>query len=85
MLDKNRVGLTFGLFLALIHTAWSIMVSVGWAQYLADIASTLHMVKMPHEVLMFDPLKAFLLVAVSFIIGYIDGWIFTAIYNKLAK
>ncbi len=85
MLDKNRVGLTLGSFLALLHAAWSVLITTGWAQYLADKAISLHMMKMPHEVLAFNPLKALLLVGIAFLVGYIGGWIFAVIYNKFGK
>jgi len=45
----------------------------------------LHFMTMSHEITGFNFVNALLLVVVTFICGYIVGWIFSAIWNWVKK
>jgi hypothetical protein len=88
MVDKlsgNKLGLALGLFFALIHLVWSLIVLSGVAQALLDWVYSLHFLTIPIVVGSFDIVKALLLIIMAFVGGFILGWIFAAIWNWSAK
>jgi hypothetical protein len=82
-LDKNTVGLIVGAFAGLIHLLWVVLVAVGVAQAFLDWIYGLHFLSNPFRVAAFNLGTAVILVLVTFVLGYIFGWIFTAIWNTL--
>ena len=81
-LNKKGVALALGLLMALWHAVWALMVLFGWAQGFYDWILSLHFISLPLVILPFHLGTAVLLVIVTFIVGYIIGWIFAAIWNK---
>ena len=82
-LSKNRLGLTFGLLMALAHAVWVAMVAARVAKPVMDFILSLHFIKFTHEL---EPLalgKAALLLLVTFVVGYVGGWIIAAVWNKI--
>ena len=84
-LNKNKVSLATGGFLGLVHALWSILVALGFAQPLLNFIYSLHFLNNPFSVSSFDLSKALLLVVVTFIVGYVAGWVFTTIWNMIIK
>ncbi len=84
-IGKNSAGLAVGLFFGLAHLAWTILVALNWAKPLMEWILHLHFVEMP---LTFQPFAfgtALVLVAVTFVVGYIAGWVLAALWNALVK
>ena len=81
--SKNSWGLALGLFLGGFHAFWAILVAIGIAQPLIDWIFNLHMINPPYTIAPFDIVMAITLVVVTFVIGYVAGWIFAAICNGL--
>ncbi len=83
ILNTNKTALTVGLFLGGWHLLWSILIALGIAQPLYDFILWAHMVHMQILIGPFELKAAILLVIATFIIGYVFGWIFATIWNKL--
>lgn len=83
--NKNRVGLSLGIFFVIIHGLWIIIVGAGWAQDLINWMLRLHFVENPHTLLPFNIVTGIIGLITAFIMGYITGWIFVYIYNWTAK
>jgi len=83
MISKNRFGLVFGLFFAIMHAIWAIAVAItpsGMEKFL-DWVMSLHFMTMAITINPFSLGKAILLVIVTFIVGFVLGWIFAAVLN----
>ena len=84
-LQPPSVGLVVGLSLGLLHLVWSLLVMVGWAQGIMDFILSLHFLSNPYVMQTFDVTKALMLVFITFIVGYVVGWVFTVIWNMMLK
>lgn len=84
-LNANTVGLICGVTLGLMHAFWALLVALGWAQGLMDFVFSLHFLSNPYVLQMFDPMKALMLVVMTFVVGYVVGWVFTMIWNMMMK
>ena len=82
-LNKNQVGLAVGGLLGLVHLVWALLVAVGLAQSLLDFIFGLHFLRNPYTVELFRFGTAILLVIVTAIVGYVFGWLFAMIWNRL--
>jgi hypothetical protein len=85
MTNHNKVGLVFGSFLGLWHLFWSLMVLIGFAQPMLNFVFWLHMIANPYQVTGFNLIQCVLLVAVTFCVGYIFGYIISVLWNKFQK
>lgn len=82
-LDKNKLGLTLGIFGAILHAIWSLLVAItpSGVQRFLDWLVTLHSMSMPVAIMPFNLMNAVLLVIAVFVIWYALGWIFAAVWN----
>ena len=85
LINKNKTGLALGFFVSFMHLVWSILVVLGIAQVLLDFVLKIHMISIPITVGPFGLTKAIALIIVTFIIGYIFGWLVAFFWNKCAK
>ena len=87
MLNKNKVALSLATFSALLHAVWSLVIALfpGGVQSLAGWVLEHHFLSSSTTLLPFDLGSAVLLVLYSFIMAYIVGWVFAAIYNWWAR
>jgi len=83
-LNKKQVGLTLGVFAAIVHLVWLIAVAIG-VQKAVDWILLLHSIKLDLFLTNVVLLNAVLLIIIAFIGGYVVGWIFAAIYNWAGK
>jgi len=81
MVNPYRVGLWFGIFLALWHTCWSALVATGYAQALMDFVFWAHFISPVYHVEPFEISRAGILVAFVFFVGLIAGTIGAYIWN----
>ena len=84
-LKTHQTGLVVGSMVALVHAVWATMVFLGVAQAYMDWILTLHSVANPFTVLTFDLVRSLTLVVVTFVVGYLVGWVFATIWNKVVK
>lgn len=84
-LSSHKVGLITGLFISLLHAIWSLLVFLGIAQSLLDWILDLHFILNPYVVNDFVFSKAVILVVLTFAVGYVLGYVFTTIWNKMIK
>jgi len=80
-LNANKLGMTLGVFVAIWHLAWAVLVAVGFAQPAIDWVFPLHFIDMLISVTTFSWLTALILTIAGFIGGYVMGWIFAKLWN----
>ncbi len=85
MLNKNHVGLTLGAFFAFFHLVWLVLVVMGVAKKLLDWVLSLHQMTWSYTVNPFDLGKGIMLLIITFIAGYILGWVLAAIWNYVRR
>ena len=83
--NKNKLGLTVGIFAAILHAVWAILVGVGIAQTYLNWIFPMHFIGNVFQVANFSLLTALLLVILAFIGGYICGWILGVLWNWMDK
>ena len=76
-----------GALLALIHAVWSLAVALipGPLYSFISWVFTLHHLDLTFNILAFNLVNAIILVVLTFVIGYIIGWLFAAIYVCCGK
>jgi len=84
-LDPSKMALTLGVLIGGLHLGWSILVALGLAQPLLDFIFSIHMLANPYQVTGFDVTKAGILVVITFMVGYVVGYIFANVWNKVHK
>ena len=82
-LNVSKTALMFGTFAGLMHTVWSLMVFFGFAQAYLDWMIGLHFLVNPFTVSAFNWGTAITLIAATFVIAYLVGWVFSTVWNKL--
>ena len=87
MLNKNKIGLVAGSFLAVIHAIWVLTIAImpNVLQNFLDWVFQLHFLKPLYVITPFNLKDAIFLVVLTFVVGFIFGWIFTGLYNLLSK
>lgn len=84
-ISKGKTGLTFGFLMGFIHLMWGVLVALGIAQALLNFIFNVHMLSIPIVVMPFNLVKALGLIIVTFIVGYIFGWLMAYFWNKCFK
>jgi hypothetical protein len=82
-LNQQKTALAVGLFLGGWHTVWSVLVAIGAGQMIYDFVLWAHMIHLSITIGPFDPLASVTLIAITFITGYVFGYAFACIWNKL--
>lgn len=83
-IHPHSLGLALGIFLALFHAVWSLLVLLGLAQWLIDIILKLHMITPFVTISAFSLTKTIILIVVTGIVGYVAGWLLGTIWNRYA-
>ena len=81
----HSTGLIMGVFMVVMHALWSAMVFLGVAKMYMDWIFGLHFLSNPFIIRQFSWVKAGTLLLVVFIAGYLMGWAFAFIWNRLHK
>ena len=84
-LNKNQAGLTLGLISALGHLLCVIAVAIGIGQALLDWTLSYHFISVAKTVVSSSLGLAIVGIISAFICGYIVGWVFAFIWNKVGK
>ena len=84
-LDREKTGLVFGSFLAVIHAAWALAVAVmpRAMQSFFDWVFGLHFLEPIYTITVFNLIDAIMLVALTFVAGYVLGYVFAWVHNSL--
>lgn len=81
MVNPIRVGIVFGVFFALWHACWSALVATGLAQKVIDFVFWMHFIVPPYRIEAFDPMRAGILIGVTFVFGLVLGSVVGSIWN----
>lgn len=65
--------------LSSLHFAWLVLVYIEMAQVVMDFIFKIHMLNSPLQVQPFEWSYAFLLIAITFSVGAIYGWLYSVI------
>ena len=82
-LNKNNIGLSLGITFLVLHVVWFTVVFLGLGQQLISSMTEWHFVKFNIEIIEFSVFSAIGTLIRAFIVGYIVGWFFSSIYNRL--
>ncbi len=85
MTNPNRIGLVIGALIGGWHVLWAALVLAGWAQPLLDFVFWAHMIQPVYIVKAFDLEAAVALIAITFVIGYLFGFIGALLWNRLHR
>lgn len=86
-LSTNKIGLAVGLFFAVLHALWSLFIAVipGQVQAYLDWATGLHAIQPFITITQFNLLNAVVLVIMTFVVGYIIGFVYAWCHNMFYK
>lgn len=84
-LSPNKAGLAFGALLGLFHLCWSILIALGWAQFIIDWIFKFHMIQPVYQVMPFSWSMMISLIIITSVFGYILGYVFGLLWNVLHK
>ncbi len=84
-LKVGETSMVFGVFAALVHVVWMLIVFLGLGQFYLDWIFGLHLIANPFKVLPFNMTAALTLIVFAFVVGYVLGWAFATIWNRLHK
>jgi hypothetical protein len=84
-IHPHDVGLILGATVCIMHIVWSLAVLTGVANWYLDFILSLHFVSNPFVIQSFDLGKAIILWAITFVAGYLVGWVFGIVWNTLLK
>lgn len=79
------VALIVGAFLGGFHLLWAILVAAGYAQAVLDWVYWVHFLSNPFMLDVFDPTRAVILVAFTFVVGYVGGYVFSLLWNNMCR
>jgi len=82
-LNKNNIGLSLGIIFVAIHVLWFIILVAGFGQHFLSWIIETHFIKINIEIIEFNLFLGIMTLIRAFVVGYITGWLFAFIYNKL--
>mgnify|MGYP001561030718 CR=1 FL=1 len=82
-LNSVKFGLALGIFFAILHAVWALLVAIGGAQQFINWVMPLHFIDNLYSVASFDLGVSVLLIVIAFICGYVMGWLLAWLYNRL--
>lgn len=72
-ISPARIGITFGLFLALLHASWAALVALKLAQPVMDFVFWAHFIAPPYHIEPFEMGRAAILIVLVFTSGLVFG------------
>lgn len=84
-ISAHKTGVALGLFMAFWHLAWSILVVLGLAQGLINFIFQIHFINPPYTIMPFKIWYTVMLLAVTFVVGYVAGVVIAYLWNKVHK
>jgi hypothetical protein len=83
--NKHQLGMTFGIVTASLHIIWVIAILTGVADWFMEWALSVHFVEFPYTIIDPTVTGTVALVALTFVGGYIIGWLLACVWNWLEK
>lgn len=83
--NPSKVGLAFAVFIGCFHAVWALLVALGWAQPILDFIFWLHFIAPVYRIEEFVFSRALGLVLVTASIGYLFGYVFAVIWNRMHR
>ncbi len=77
--------MVMGVFVALVHVVWMLLIFLGLGQLYLNWIFGLHLISNPFVVMPFNFGAALILIIFTFVVGYVMGWVFAVIWNRLQK
>lgn len=84
-INPPKAALSVAVALGGFHLVWAVLVAIGWAQPIMDFVFWMHMISLPYVVKAFDSSAAVTLIVVTAIMGYVIGYIFAKIWNRMHR
>lgn len=84
-INQNKAGLAVGALYGAWHLTWSLLVALGLAQPLIDFLFWIHFIKPVFVIEPFEIGRAALLIAVTVAIGYVIGFVFAILWNRIHR
>ncbi len=84
-LNPSKVGAALGVLFGGWHAVWSAFVAFGWAGPLLNFVFWAHMLSQPYVVQPFDFTTAIVLVVITTGIGYVVGYCFALLSNRVHR
>lgn len=84
-MNKNKTGLSLGVFGVIIHFVWSLLVMLGWGQGVHDFVMGLHGIQAPIIINKIGFIDMLWLLAIVFVAWYAIGWIFASVWNRVNR
>lgn len=84
-LNGKKLGLTLGIFFAAVHAIWALLIAISPAavKTMLDKVLLLHAIGFTFSIGTFNILNAILLVALTFVSGWLIGWFYAYVNNKV--
>lgn len=79
-----KAGIAVGAVVGLFHLVWASFVAAGWARPIMDFVLRLHLIRLQYDIAPFALGTAAALVALTFTIAFVFGFVFAAVWNWLA-
>jgi hypothetical protein len=83
--NPGKAGLVFALLLGGWHAIWSILVAVGFAQWVIDFVFWMHFIKPVFAIEPFDLARMLVLLAVTSALGFVIGYTLAWLWNRMHK
>lgn len=84
-ISKKRIALSLGITFAIFHSGWLVLSLIGvghlWFRWMHE----LHFLRLEYEILNFDLLTALLGIGAAFVMGYLVGWVFGFVWEKVGN
>lgn len=84
-MSPKKVGLVLGSFSGLFHLIWSVAIALGFAQPWINFVYNMHSLNNPFVVAPFSFARSVILIIVAFLTGYVWGYIFATLWNKVHR
>ena len=85
IIDKNQAGMTLGIYFGAMHLLWSVSVALGLAEGIANFTMQMHFVDRQYQINSFNLLTAVIGLGLACISGYVMGWAFGWLWNRVGN
>ena len=82
-IDNHLAGLTGGTVFALLYVLWALLVWASLAHDLLNRLFSLFFILNPFQILPFNLTVMIAMIAGNLVVGYLAGWLFAAIVNRI--
>jgi hypothetical protein len=83
VINPAKVGFVLGALIGGGHLLWALVVALGWAQWVIDLAFWIYFLKPIYVVAPFNLGVALVLIVVTSVVGFVVGYIFGVIWNRV--